>query len=86
MEKQENKRICKKCLLKDFDEKKYHEEIEDYIKVLGDDIRTPEDEYRRRLDICLMCDRLLQGTRLKCGCYVEIRAAAVISRCPAKKW
>ena len=31
MEKQENKRICKKCLLKDFDEKKYHEEIEDYI-------------------------------------------------------
>lgn len=82
----ENKRICKRCLIRELDEKKYHEEIEKYINVLGDDMKTPEDEYKRRLSICLECEKLLQGTCLKCGCYVEIRAAAAISRCPGKKW
>ena len=49
-------------------------------------IAVSDEEYERRLDICKDCDKLNAGTCMSCGCYVEIRAAAKISKCPTKKW
>lgn len=81
-----NLRICRKCLLRDADPLAYKRDLEEYIERLGNDIRTDQDEYKRRLDICLSCDRLERGTCLSCGCYVELRAAAITAHCPKKKW
>ena len=48
--------------------------------------RADEKVYEERLSICRLCDNLLSGTCLSCGCYVEIRAAIKKGRCPEKKW
>ncbi|MBR6402667.1 MAG: hypothetical protein IKS48_04725 [Eubacterium sp.] len=82
----EGRKICRKCLLKEYDEKAYKETIEQYIQRMGSDMRADDDIYRRRLDICKECDKLIQGTCQACGCYVELRAAAKTGRCPKKKW
>ena len=79
-------RICKRCLLRDFDPKAYKETIEDYINRIKASDRTPEELYRERLNICTECDKLNQGTCQSCGCYVELRAASVNAGCPKKKW
>ena len=59
------------------------EKYRDAIKLAD---RVTEEEYERRLAICRTCDKLLAGTCGACGCYVELRAAAKVSRCPRKKW
>ena len=80
------KRICRRCLLKEFDEKAYRETIEEYILRMGPSMRIDDDGYQKRLDICKDCEKLIQGTCQACGCYVELRAAAKTGRCPKKKW
>ena len=45
-----------------------------------------EEVYENRLKICKECDDLVAGTCLKCGCYVELRAAVTRNKCPAKMW
>ena len=79
-------RICKRCLLKDFDPKVYKETIEEYINRIKASERTPDEIYQNRMDTCMNCDKLNQGTCLACGCYVELRAASANARCPKKKW
>ena len=121
-------RICKRCLLKDYDPEKYldkkearrmdkytqfaiiasreafkdsgintEDEDDIMIKNLEDDIEknkkelenknaASENEYNRRLDICKDCEKLSQGTCLRCGCYVELRAASKNAHCPGKSW
>ncbi|WP_173472406.1 DUF6171 family protein [Eubacterium ruminantium] len=79
-------RICKRCLLSEFDEKKYLEEIKEYIDILDASTKVAEEEYKNRLEVCRGCDKLLQGTCLACGCFVEIRAVVKDNRCPKKKW
>ena len=42
-------RICKRCLLSEFDEKKYLEEIKEYIDILDASTKVAEEEYKNRL-------------------------------------
>ena len=81
-----DKKICRRCLLKEFDEKAYKETIEEYILRLGTSMRIDDGGYQKRLDICKQCEKLIQGTCQVCGCYVELRAAAKTGSCPKKKW
>ena len=78
--------FCRKCLLDDIDDKKILDEIKQAIDRLDDGLKVSEEEYRSRLDVCKACDRLNAGTCMACGCYVELRAAAVSGKCPYKKW
>ncbi len=81
-----DQRICKKCLLRDFDEAAYEEQIRRFIEKLSPGDRVSHEEYEKRLLVCQSCESLVTGTCMKCGCYVELRAAGKNSRCPAKKW
>lgn len=79
-------RVCKRCLLREFDENEYREKLERYIVGLEEDIKAPEALYENRLSTCKECEKLSEGTCLACGCYVELRAAVKASRCPHKRW
>lgn len=79
-------RICYRCLLRDFNRTKYENDIEKYINLIGKEDKADDELYNERLDICKSCDKLSEGTCLKCGCYVELRAASNNAACPAKKW
>ena len=78
-------RICRKCLLAEADRGMYETVLRE-IGRMKPEMRADESLYSRRLAICRECDRLSGGTCLACGCYVELRAAAVSSACPKKKW
>lgn len=76
-----------RCLLRDMAETDGSVEmLEKYLGALKAADRVPEEVYESRLSVCRGCDRLNAGTCMACGCYVELRAAAKISRCPKKKW
>lgn len=79
-------RVCKRCLLQEFNEKEYKEKLEKYILRLDSAVRTPDELYAKRLGTCKDCEKLSEGTCLACGCYVELRAAVKESRCPHKRW
>lgn len=64
-----------------FEEKEY-EHLQDYIKNLDKYIKTEEEEYKKRLDICKGCDNLINGMCKICGCFVEMRAAVKKNYCP----
>ena len=87
MEK-EDWRFCKKCLIRDFDTGELFRTMQDYIARIDEDIKTPKEEYEKRLGICTECDSLMNGMCGVCGCYVEMRAAVNTNYCPAvrKKW
>jgi len=80
------KKICKRCLLREFDYEKYQTDLLKYIEMLDKNIKAESDLYEQRLGICKECERLMEGTCLACGCYVELRAAVKKSKCPYKKW
>lgn len=82
----DHKRICKKCLLAEIDNEKILADVKKAIERLGDDMRVSDEEYKRRIDLCLACDKLNEGTCNACGCYVELRAAAKVSDCPKHIW
>ncbi len=78
---------CKRCLLFEMaDKDDVIAQVEKTRKLLNDDERSSDEEYKRRLDICKECDKLIDATCLKCGCYVEIRALSKGAHCPGKKW
>ncbi|MCR5119347.1 MAG: DUF6171 family protein [Lachnospiraceae bacterium] len=77
---------CVKCLLQEYDEEKYRQLIANEIEWMDAEMKTPDEEYERRLDICRKCEKLSAGTCLKCGCFVELRAAAKAGHCPGKQW
>jgi len=56
--------------------------VAEYVAGLDESVRTPEDIYRARLDICQDCAELMNGTCRLCGCYVETRAAKKGQKCP----
>lgn len=60
--------------------------IEKYRAAIKEADQIDEAGYEARLVVCRECDLLNAGTCGACGCYVELRAAAKISRCPYKKW
>lgn len=77
---------CKKCLLREASEIDYHELVTKHLQTLKPEDLTTADITDKRLAVCMECDRLSTGTCLSCGCYVEIRAALKLGRCPKKKW
>lgn len=79
-------KFCLRCLLKDSGMEATLVSILERIKRIPPKDKTPDEEYRRRLEICKDCEWLEKGTCLKCGCYPEFRAAYKALRCPAKKW
>ena len=80
------KRVCYRCLIRDLAEGDYEERIGKYLAAIAEDEKADGPLYEDRLRICKSCDKLIDGTCLVCGCYVEIRAAAKKAACPAKKW
>ena len=82
-------RVCRRCLLIDMqDQRPLRELLYEHISSLPEDRRADEETFRLRLSLCRECDRLLNGTCQKCGCYAELRAAQKVRRCPdvPPKW
>lgn len=76
--------FCRKCLIDDLDETAYLRSLKEYIESYPEKQRVADEEYRRRLDICLECEELYRGCCKLCGCYVEVRALKRKGFCPAK--
>ena len=66
----------------------YFEKLEHYIARLDEDVRVEQAVYEERLKKCSQCGRLLNGMCRLCGCYVELRAALKVRKCPDadRKW
>ena len=80
---------CKKCLLLEAGERKSYQTVKDYLNNLDSSLRVNDKEYNKRLSKCKNCEYLISGMCLKCGCYVEIRAALKNKNCPDfddRKW
>ncbi|MDE6168366.1 MAG: hypothetical protein K2G28_07905 [Acetatifactor sp.] len=83
----ENHRFCRKCLTRELaDSEETYKNLWEYIDNLDADIKSPEELYQERLEICRKCDLLLEAMCRSCGCYVELRAAVERNGCPCKKW
>lgn len=81
--------VCKKCLLLEAGEQKSFAGVKDYLDTIENSLKVNDDLYKKRLSLCKECDNLISGMCLKCGCYVEIRAALKNKACPDfddKKW
>ncbi len=81
--------ICKKCLLLEAGNRGAHEKIRELIDDIDDDLRANDLLYNKRISICQNCESLISGMCLKCGCYVELRAAYKNKSCPnygSEKW
>lgn len=74
--------FCRKCLFEEIDRNGVYASIKELITAIPEEKRTPETEYRRRLNICKNCDELGEATCGKCGCFVELRAAKAEMHCP----
>lgn len=80
---------CKRCLLREAAGEDTLALIREKIEAFPPSDRVDEECYRRRLEACMGCDHLLAGVCLKCGCYVEFRAALRKMKCPNaadRKW
>ena len=67
----------------DVDPEGLYKKVEELIESLPEDVKCPEEEYRRRLEVCKSCDSLENGMCRECGCFVELRAAARKNYCPS---
>ena len=76
---------CKKCLLSETKEKEFFKTVVEYVENLSPEIRTPQDVYEKRLNICKACDNLINGMCRLCGCFVEIRSAKKNNYCAKSK-
>lgn len=74
--------VCKKCLLLEAGEQKSFAGVKDYLDTIENSLKVNDDLYKKRLSLCKECDNLISGMCLKCGCYVEIRAALKNKACP----
>lgn len=80
---------CKRCLLRESAENDTFENIRGRIDKLRPEEKADEELYERRLNACRECDHLISGICMKCGCYVEFRAAFRQMKCPNvsdRKW
>lgn len=80
---------CKKCLLYESAQNNVLDDIKERINKLPQGERCPDDVYTTRLGLCKQCDNLISGVCMKCGCYVEFRAAFIKQKCPDtsdRKW
>lgn len=82
-------RECKKCLLLESGEKDVFKTVSEYLQTVDEGLKADTGEYEARLQKCRTCSYLISGMCIKCGCYVEIRAALKDKECPDvddKKW
>ncbi len=82
-------RECKKCLLLESAEGDVLKDIKEKIAKLPESDKISEADYQKRLGFCKDCDNLISGVCMKCGCYVEFRAAFKNQKCPdvkGRKW
>ncbi len=77
--------VCRKCLLAEMDLQEVYQSVKEYVEALPVEKKADEAEYARRLEICKSCEKLADGMCVKCGCYVEARAAKKNSDCPDEK-
>ena len=77
---------CVRCLLEAAGKLDVAKLVAEQIGKLKPQDLAPAQVVHERLSLCTACDYLSKGTCLKCGCYVELRAAAKKTSCPAKKW
>ncbi len=80
---------CKRCLLRESAEQDTYNDIRSRIDRLSEKDKADETLYNARLDACRTCDHLISGICMKCGCYVEFRAAYKHLKCPNvadRKW
>lgn len=84
----EGLRVCRKCLLRGETEAEYFRKLENYIARLDEDVRVEQEIYESRLEKCGQCTNLTNGMCRLCGCYVELRAALKVRKCPDmdRKW
>jgi len=71
---------CKRCLLFEYNPQ-LALTVRDYVNSLSQKQRASDEDYERRLQICQICDELLNGMCRLCGCFVEARAAKKQARC-----
>lgn len=66
----------------------YFQDLEKYIAGLDESVRVDQELYEKRLKICGGCEHLTRGMCRLCGCFVELRAALKVRKCPALpcKW
>lgn len=80
---------CKRCLLREAAEADTFEAIRGKLDQLKPEEKADDDLYHSRLEACKTCDHLISGICMKCGCYVEFRAAYRRMKCPNaadRKW
>lgn len=80
-----DKRFCKRCLLKDFDREAYFQTVQEYLDSLVPEDKADSGLYQQRLNICTQCEKLVNGMCRVCGCFVEVRAAKKAQYCPDTK-
>lgn len=72
---------CRRCLLLEAGENNSYNSVKDYLDNLDNSLKTDIKTYNLRLEGCKKCDFLISGMCLKCGCYVEFRAALKDKHC-----
>lgn len=51
-------------------------------------MKTPKEEFKRRIHICYECPEFRQITKQckKCNCFLFVKAFLQNSKCPLAKW
>ena len=84
------KELCRRCLLRESGEEDKALEVKECISRIKESEKAADGIYAQRLSLCRECEHLLSGTCMKCGCYVELRAAFRNNHCPLagtkRKW
>lgn len=75
---------CTRCLLEEAGKGDIYAMVQRSIAKLPENQRAAAQEYERRLKLCADCEYISGGTCLKCGCYVQLRAAKADAHCPLK--
>ena len=80
---------CKRCLLLQAAEEDTYRDIQAQSGKIAPEEKAEAELYDKRLAACRECGQLLSGVCMKCGCYVEFRAAFKAMKCPNvknRKW
>lgn len=76
---------CRRCLLSESGFEDILAEVKRCAERIKPEEKADDAVYSERLKKCAECEFLVSGTCLKCGCYVELRAAYKNNYCPLPK-
>ncbi len=79
-------RVCRKCLLREAFPEDYEKYVASLVRRMAPEEKAGEEQYKKRMDACRGCEKLVNGTCMACGCMVEIRGMQKDGKCPCKKW